>query len=99
MATASRRLAQEVLVRVAVRARALTTELVYGTLRHQLSLDALLAAHLSQPLRKLPPPVLAALRLGAYQLVHTRVPAHSAVDESVDLVRRRFGRLGGLVNA
>ena len=81
------------------RERALVTELVYGTLRHQLSLDAALGAHLSQPLRKLPPPVLAALRLGAYQLIHTRVPPHSAVHESVDLVRRRFGRLGGVVNA
>ncbi|RYG86406.1 MAG: hypothetical protein EON59_10055, partial [Alphaproteobacteria bacterium] len=39
-----------------------------------------------------PPPVRVALQLGAYQILHTRVPVHSAVDESVILVRR-FGRL------
>jgi 16S rRNA (cytosine967-C5)-methyltransferase len=37
--------------------------------------------------RKLDPPVRAALRLGAYQLGFTEVPAHAAVNESVELVR------------
>jgi 16S rRNA (cytosine967-C5)-methyltransferase len=39
--------------------------------------------------RKLDPPVRAALRLGAYQLAHAdSVPLHAAVDETVELVRR-----------
>lgn len=81
------------------RDKALATELVYGTLRHKRALDARLDQYLQQPCRTLPHPVQQALRLGAYQLLHTRIPAHSAVDEAVRLVRRRFGRLAGVVNA
>jgi 16S rRNA (cytosine967-C5)-methyltransferase len=83
---------------LAERDRALVTELVYGTLRHSGDLDDRLSQYLQQPLAKLPPPVRIALQLGAYQILHTRVPVHSAVDESVILVRR-FGRLTGVVNA
>src|SRR5205823_11356276 len=36
------------------------------------------------------------LRLGAYQLLHTRVPAHAAVSATVDLAPRRAA---GFVNA
>jgi 16S rRNA (cytosine967-C5)-methyltransferase len=80
------------------RERALATELIYGTLRHGAALDERLGQFLQKPLTQLPPPVRVALQLGAYQILYTRVPAHSAVDESVALVRR-FGRLRGLVNA
>jgi 16S rRNA (cytosine967-C5)-methyltransferase len=37
--------------------------------------------------RKLDPPVRAALRLGAYQLGYTDIPPHAAVNETVELVR------------
>ncbi len=83
---------------LAERDRAFVTELVYGTLRHQTFLDASLCAHMRKPLTQLPEPVLAALRLGAYQIMFTRVPARSAVNESVGLVRR-YGRMTGVVNA
>lgn len=79
------------------RDRALTTELVYGTLRHQAALDVALTPF-APKLGHFPAPVLAALRLGAYQLLYTRVPQHSAVNESVALVQR-YGRLRGVVNA
>lgn len=80
------------------RDRALAHELVYGTLRHAPYLDFCLAAHAKKPLSKLPIPVWMALRLGAYQLLHTRVPPHSAVNESVALVAS-YGQMRGLVNA
>lgn len=80
------------------RDRALVTELVYGTLRCAGQLDDALSRYLAQPLTKLPPPVRVALRLGAYQILHTRIAAHSAVNESVALVQR-FGHLRGVVNA
>ena len=83
---------------LAERDRAFVTELVYGTLRQQTFLDASLSAHMRKPLTQLPDPVLAALRLGAYQIMFTRVPARSAVNESVGLVRR-YGRMTGVVNA
>ena len=44
--------------------------------------------------------MLDALRLGAYQLLRTRVPAHAAVDTTVELVRAEAGsRSAGFVNA
>jgi 16S rRNA (cytosine967-C5)-methyltransferase len=76
------------------REAALATELAYGTLRHLPALDRTLAGLLDRPIAETPPPALAALRLGAYQLLHTRIPPHAAVAETVALVRQR-----GLVNA
>jgi len=50
--------------------------------------------------RKLDPPVRAALRLGAYQLGYTEVATHAAVNESVELVRHaRLERAVAFTNA
>jgi 16S rRNA (cytosine967-C5)-methyltransferase len=68
--------------------RALCTELVMGTLRWRSRLDSGIGAVSSQPLEKLDPEVLAALRLGAYQIGFLRLPARAAVNESVELVKR-----------
>ena len=67
---------------------ALATELVYGTLRRQGGYDAVIAACVDRPLAKIDPPVLDVLRLGAHQLLGTRIPAHAAVSASVELARR-----------
>ncbi|MGY2002998.1 RsmB/NOP family class I SAM-dependent RNA methyltransferase [Blastococcus sp. SYSU DS1024] len=76
------------------------TQLAYGTLRAQGTLDAILAGLVSRPLGELDPRVLDLLRLGAYQLVDLRVPSHAAVDTSVDLTRAIVGAgASGLVNA
>ena len=40
-----------------------------------------------RPVRKLDPPVIASLRLGAYQLAFTDQPQHAVVDDAVELVR------------
>ena len=45
------------------------------------------------------PPVRDALRLGAYQLWRTRVPARAAVSTTVDLVRALSPRAAGFANA
>ena len=68
--------------------RALCTELVMGTLRWRSRLDLGIGAVSSQPLEKLDPEVLTALRLGAYQIGFLRLPARAAVHESVELVKR-----------
>jgi len=79
---------------------ALTTELTYGTLRGQGTYDAVLAACSDRPLDKLDPPVLLVLRLGAHQLLNTRVGAYAAVATSVDLAKAVAGpRTSGYVNA
>jgi 16S rRNA (cytosine967-C5)-methyltransferase len=78
----------------------LATELVYGTLRRALVLDAALAPHSRRPLGGLDPAARVALRLGAYQLLYLGTPAHAAVGESVSLARSvDHGRAAGFVNA
>ena len=54
-----------------------------------------------RPVRKLDPPVRAALRLGAYQLGYAEgIPAHAAVNETVELVRTaRLERAVAFTNA
>ncbi len=66
---------------------ALATELAYGTLRGQGLYDAVLAACVDRPLADVDPPVLDVLRLGAHQLLRTRIPPHAAVSATVDLAR------------
>ena len=67
----------------------LATELVMGVLRWRAAIDATLAPASSKPLNKLDHEVLTALRLGAYQLAWlSRIPAHAAIHESVELVKR-----------
>jgi 16S rRNA (cytosine967-C5)-methyltransferase len=79
---------------------AFATQLAYGTLRAQGTLDAVLTGLVSRPLAGLDPRVLDLLRLGAYQLIDLRVPSHAAVDTTVDLTRGIVGTgASGLVNA
>ncbi len=78
----------------------LATELVYGTLRRALSLDAALAVHSRRPIAGLDPAVRVALRLGAYHLLHLGTPPHAAVGETVELAKSADqGRAAGFVNA
>ncbi|MCL6636518.1 MAG: 16S rRNA (cytosine(967)-C(5))-methyltransferase RsmB [Alicyclobacillus sp.] len=82
------------------RDKALCTELVYGTVQRQRTLDALLAEHSRRPLTRLEPPVLALLRMTAYQLVFLdRIPAYAAVDDAVELAKQSRPRAAGFVNA
>jgi 16S rRNA (cytosine967-C5)-methyltransferase len=79
---------------------AFATQLAYGALRAQGTLDAVLARLVDRPLSDLDPRVLDLLRLGAYQLLDLRVPAHAAVATTVDLTRAIVGAgASGLVNA
>ena len=60
-----------------------------GVLRWRSSMDAAIGKASSQPLEKLDPEVLTALRLGAYQMGWLdRIPARAAIHESVELVKR-----------
>src|SRR5579875_691114 len=77
---------------------AFATELAYGTLRGRGTYDAILAACSDRD--DLDPPVRDVLRLGAHQLLATRVGSHAAVATSVDLARDVCGaRPAGFVNA
>lgn len=78
---------------------AFATELAYGTLRLVGTLDAILAVAANREVGRIDPPVRDALRLGAYQLLYTRVPAHAAVSSTVDLVRALVPGAVGFANA
>jgi len=68
---------------------AFTTELASGTLRLRGTYDAVLAACVDRPLRKVEDKVLDAMRLGTHQLLSMRVPTHAAISTTVNLVRAR----------
>ena len=80
------------------RERALARELASGVLRRLPSLRYVLARLLDRPRRRLEARLDAALLIGLYQILYTRVPSHAAVHETVRLAGRSAGRRG-LANA
>ncbi|GAA4285430.1 transcription antitermination factor NusB [Brevibacterium daeguense] len=78
----------------------LATELTYGTLRGIGFYDAVIDAAAQRPAAEIDPPVLAALRMGAHQLLSMRVADHAAVSETVGVIKAHHEqRVGGFVNA
>jgi 16S rRNA (cytosine967-C5)-methyltransferase len=69
------------------RERAFAHRLAYGAVQRVRTLDHAIETLGKRPVRKLDPPVRAALRLGAYQLGYTETAPHAAANESVELVR------------
>ena len=62
----------------------LHSELLYGTLRHYLSLTALLQRQLKRPLKARDLDLQHLLLVGAYQLKYTAVADYAAISECVD---------------
>jgi 16S rRNA (cytosine967-C5)-methyltransferase len=82
------------------RERAFAQRLAYGAVQRVRTLDHAIGTLGKRPVRKLDPPVRAALRLGAYQLGYTDTAPHAAANESVELVRRaRLERAVPFTNA
>jgi len=86
--------------RLDARDRALATQLTYGAVQRAATLDHVIATFARRPVEQLDPPLRAALRLGAFQLVFLDgIAAHAAVGESVELAKADAPRGAGLVNA
>ena len=82
------------------RDRALAQRVAYGTIQRTRTLDYAIEELGRRPVRKLDPPVRAALRLGAYELGFLQTPQHAAVNEAVELVREaRLERAVAFTNA
>lgn len=79
----------------------LTTEIVMGVLRWRSALDEAVAYFSFTPFRKLDLEVVTALRMGAYQIMFlSKIPAHAAVNEAVELVKdAKKTSAAGLANA
>lgn len=75
------------------------TELVYGVLRRQNYLDAIITQFTKKPLKKLSPWIMDILRLALYQMIYLdRVPQEAATDEAVKLAKKLARGLDPLVN-
>jgi 16S rRNA (cytosine967-C5)-methyltransferase len=80
--------------------RGLLTELVYGVLRRQGTLDHIIGQFSKQRPEKLELFVLLLLRLGIYQSFFLdRVPVSAAVNETVNIAKELAPRASGFINA
>ncbi len=78
---------------------AFATELTYGTCRTRGLLDAIISAAAGRPPENINPVLLDLLRLGAYQLLRTRVEQHAAVSTTVEQAGIEFDSArAGFVN-
>lgn len=81
------------------RDKALCTEIVYGTVQRQRSLDILLAPVSSRALSSLDKGVLALLRMSLYQLAYlSRVPNYAVLNEAVEICKSSRPNAAGFVN-
>ncbi len=81
------------------RDRALTTELVYGTLRLLPLLERSVIAATPRGIASLDPRTRATILVSAYQIHFTRIPAFAAVSEAVEAIRMLRGRaMAGFAN-
>lgn len=78
----------------------LVTELVYGSLRRQRTLDFLIDHLATRKASQQPPDLRLILHLGLYQLTYlSHIPASAAVDTTVELAKANgFKGLAGFVN-
>jgi len=79
------------------RDRALAMRLAYGSVQRVLTLDHLIEGAAGRPVAKIDPPLLAALRLGTYELCFAGSAVHAVVNDAVELAKGHHGH--GLVNA
>lgn len=86
---------------IAGRERAQAQRLAYGAVQRRGTSDTAIERLAERSIRLLDPPVLAALRLGFYELLFAdATPDHAAVDQAVELVKRAgAAHAAGLVNA
>lgn len=82
------------------RDRRLFTEIVYGAVRRQRTLDAAIDALATKPASQQPPNLRVLLHLGLYQILFLdHIPSSAAVDTTVDLAKKNgLTGLAGFVN-
>ena len=83
------------------RDKSFVSNLFYGVIERQITIDYQLSLYLSKPLKKLKPEVLSILRAGAYQILFMdKVPDSAAVNESIKLSKKNSASFAsGLINA
>ena len=90
----------EQLAKVDPRDRALAQDLAFGTARWQPRLSLLAEKLMDKPFKAGDRDLEALLLIGLYQLLHTRIPAHAAIGETVGCVDKlKKSSAKGLLNA
>lgn len=80
--------------------KGLTQELTFGTARWQPRLELLLNKLLEKPIKTADKDIEALLYIGLYQLLYMRIPAHAAINETVNCVNAlKKSWAKGLINA
>ena len=74
------------------RDKTFSQELAFGTLRHQLTYDAIIDEVSTRKSMEMDAKLLNCLRLGCHQILQMRVPDHAAISETVELVRKIAAR-------
>jgi 16S rRNA (cytosine967-C5)-methyltransferase len=75
-------------------------ELSFGTLRNKLLYEKIIELAAKRTIDTIDPHASIVLRLGAHQLLGMRVPAHAAINESVNLAKSKLPKSAvGFVNA
>ena len=78
----------------------LAAQIVFGCLRYQAQLDHLIFLYSGRSAEQLDTAVAIGLRIGIFQLRYLeRIPAHAAVDETVELIKHQKRAAVGLANA
>jgi 16S rRNA (cytosine967-C5)-methyltransferase len=82
------------------RDRALAMRLAYGAVQRKATLDHIVTGLAERPAERLDPPLLAAVRLGLYELIYlSGAPDRAVVGDAVELAKRHARGGHGLVNA
>ncbi|MCI8590451.1 MAG: 16S rRNA (cytosine(967)-C(5))-methyltransferase RsmB [Clostridiales bacterium] len=80
--------------------KSLFTQLVYGVIERQITLDAVIRLFAANPNRKIPNEARMILRLGLYQILYLdKIPDHAAVNESVKLAKTFYQGAASFINA
>ena len=77
--------------RLEPRDSAFAQELAFSTIRWTQTYDAIIDKVSSRPVAEIEIVLLNAIRLGTHQLLQMRVPAHAAINETVNLIRQVCG--------
>jgi 16S rRNA (cytosine967-C5)-methyltransferase len=82
---------------IAAKNKGLLTEITYGTLQHQMTLDYYLKPFIKG---KIDPWVRTLLRLSLYQIIYLdRIPFHAVINEAVEIAKLRgHAGIGSMVN-
>ena len=78
---------------------ALAQEIAFGTIRNQYFYDRVIEAGANRKITAIDRNSLLILRMATHQLFNMRIPAHAAINESVDLAKKIIDQgAGGFVN-